>query len=260
VSLIAALADLVLPADCVGCAAPGPHPRLVCAACRAALGAPARRAVPTPTPEELPPTFAAAAYDGPVRALLVAHKEHGLRGAAAPLADALARALARALDAVPTAPAPGLVAIVAVPSARRAVRLRGDDPTRRLAAAAVARLRAAGAPAALSPALRHTRRVCDQAGLDAAQRRANLRGAFSACSEVDGRPVVLVDDVLTTGATLAEAARALCGAGADVRSAAVVAATVLRFPPGPVGTAARTASVSTWRPPGSVVAPDLASG
>ncbi len=54
----------------------------------------------------------------------------------------------------------------------------------------------------------------DQRGLDRAARRRNVRGAFAASPAVSGRTVVLVDDVLTTGATLDEAARTLKAAGA----------------------------------------------
>lgn len=78
-------------------------------------------------------------------------------------------------------------------------------------------------------ALRHVRRVADQAGLDARGRAANLAGALAVRREaqprLEGRPVVLVDDVLTTGATLAEAARALSSAGVSVCAGAVLAAT-----------------------------------
>ncbi|WP_354670887.1 phosphoribosyltransferase family protein [Actinomadura sp. DC4] len=75
------------------------------------------------------------------------------------------------------------------------------------------------------PALRHRRRVADQSGLTATARMANLTGAMEACLDLRGVCVILVDDVITTGATLAEAARALRAAGAEVPAAAVIAAT-----------------------------------
>ena len=68
------------------------------------------------------------------------------------------------------------------------------------------------------------RAVADQAGLSTRDRAANLAGALRATG-VPGRPVIVVDDVMTTGATLVEAARALAAHGHPVAGAAVVAAT-----------------------------------
>ncbi|MDQ2755299.1 MAG: ComF family protein, partial [Actinomycetota bacterium] len=80
--------------------------------------------------------------------------------------------------------------------------------------------------------LRAVRVLADQSGLDRAGRAANLLGAYAVRPRLGaglrGREVVLVDDILTTGATLAEAARALRAHGCEPRAAAVVAATTLR--------------------------------
>jgi ComF family protein len=220
--VLADLLDLVLPRVCAGCQAPG---AVLCRACCLALAAP-RLHRPDPCPAGLPPLVAAAAYAGPVRAALLAHKEDGRLALARPLGRALAAAVA--LLGAPEA------VLVPVPSARAAVRARGHDHARRLA-------RAAGRSA---PLLVPARRVADQAGLSSAGRAENLRGALRARRPLEGLPVVVVDDVVTTGATLAEAARALRAAGADVRGAAVVAATARTRSPG------RVPPLSRRPPPG----------
>jgi predicted amidophosphoribosyltransferase len=191
----------------------------VCAACGALLDGPARIRPPCPVPPGLPPPWAVAPYAGPVRQLIVAHKERGLAGLAGPLGAALARAvLAAAVQGEP-------VLLVPVPSSRASVRRRGEDPTLRIARAAAREATRRGAAAHCLRALRHRRRVADQAGLTATGRAANLDGALGARSGLRGARVIVVDDVITTGATLAEAARALRAAGAEVPAAAVVAAT-----------------------------------
>jgi predicted amidophosphoribosyltransferase len=222
--LFSELLDLVLPLRCAGC---GDAPGLLCTACLGLLSRTPRHAVPSPAPPGLPLPWAAAAYEGPVRAMIVAHKESGRTALAAPLGAALARSLRAA-----TTPEPLLV--VPVPSTRAAVRHRGYDATERITAVAVAALRADGVSVRRVAALSHARRVADQAGLTTADRVANLAGALRVIrpDDVAGRRVIVVDDVITTGATIAEAACALRAAGADVKAAAVVAATKRRYSPG----------------------------
>jgi len=229
--LLGELLELVLPEDCAGC---GTDRGLLCERCRTELAAPARVRWPDPVPPGLPTPWSVAAYDGPVRAAVVAAKEHGRTRLARPLGDALARAVVAAAGRVGDRPAPLL--LVPAPSRRAAVRARGHDPTLRTARRAAAVCRAQGLPVAVAPVLRVAGRVRDQAGLGAGERAANLAGNLSVPARfvplVAGRPVVLVDDVVTTGATLAEAARALRLAGAQVLAAATVAATSRRTPPG----------------------------
>lgn len=209
--MLADLLDLVLPRDCAGCSAPG---RTLCSRCAGALTGPPVAHRPTPAPPGLPPLMAAATYDGVVRSLLLAHKERGRLALVGPLGGALACAAGvHGRGAV----------LVPVPSSPASVRARGHDHARRLAAVAARRL-----GLRTEALLVQVRGVDDQSGLDAAARSANLAGALRARRRLDGLDVVLVDDVVTTGATLAEATRALMAAGAGVRGAAVVAATVLR--------------------------------
>ena len=114
-----------------------------------------------------------------------------------------------------------------MPSAVRAVRERGFDATAAMARAAARSLRPhyrAGVATILGQAVG----VRDQSGLDARARQANLAGGFRLRGRPPDRPVVLVDDLVTTGSSLAEAARVLGRAGVLVLGAATVAATQRR--------------------------------
>ncbi|MEU3512155.1 ComF family protein [Streptomyces longwoodensis] len=206
--------DLVLPTGCAGC---GRARAVLCDGCREALGGGVpRRVRPAPEPAGLPAVFAAAPYGDAVRAVLLAHKERGALGLGRELGVALAGAVwvgvGEGRGEGPT-PAESPLLLVPVPSAPAAVRSRGHDPTRRIALAAAGVLRRAGRPARVAAVLRQRRRVADQAGLDSRQRRENLRGALvvapGGARVLAGGPVVLVDDLMTTGASLAEAARAV---------------------------------------------------
>ncbi|UNO41713.1 ComF family protein [Streptomyces sp. MST-110588] len=227
------IAGLVLPAGCAGCGRPRTE---LCAACRGALlrgagGRGPRRVRPDPAPARLPRVCAAAPYADEVRATVLAHKERGALGLAGPLGAALAGAI-RALRPG-GGPLRGPLLLVPVPSARRSVAGRGHDPVRRMALAAGRELRRGGADARVLAVLRQRRPVADQAGLSASQRRRNLSGALEVAAG-GGRllmaaPVVLVDDLVTTGASLAEAAQVIEGAGGRVVGAAVVAAPTRAF-------------------------------
>ncbi|MDC2952343.1 ComF family protein [Streptomyces heilongjiangensis] len=223
------LTDLVLPAECGGCGRPR---EVLCPECRAALmGAAPGRVRPAPEPVGLPEVHAAAPYEDAVRAALLAHKERGALALAEPLGTALAGAVRAGLGGPGAEGAEDLppgrgasaagdgrggredVLLVPVPSARRAVRARGHDPARRIALAAARVLRRAGTPARVLAVLRQRRAVADQSGLDSRQRLDNLAGALEVAAGgaplLGGGRVVLVDDLMTTGASLAEAARAV---------------------------------------------------
>ncbi|MGW1406539.1 ComF family protein [Streptomyces sp. NPDC002403] len=227
------ISGLVLPVSCGGCGRPRVQ---LCEECRAELhGGAVLRVRPHPEPVGLPVVYAAAAYENAVRAALLAHKERGELG----LAGALGKALAGAVRAgTGHAGGAGPLLLVPVPSARRAVAARGHDPTRRIALAAAGELRRGGIRAQVVAVLRQRRAVADQAGLGARQRQANLAGALEVVTGGErllaAGQVVLVDDLLTTGASLAEAARAVGAACGHARvpgggQAAVVAVSPSAF-------------------------------
>lgn len=199
---------LAFPVECAGCTEPG---AALCPSCAPAL-------LPDPLRRELPSglvVWSGLAYEGPAAGALRALKEQGRTGLARSLAPALAAALAAASGG-----RQGLL-VVPVPTSRAAMRRRGYRVVDLLA------VRAGVRPARL---LSPTRRTADQRALGAEERGTNVTGSLRArgCSGVD---VVVVDDVVTTGATLEEAARALAAAGARVIAAATVAATPRRSGP-----------------------------
>ena len=188
---------------------------------------------PTPCPSGLAACFAAGEYDGVLRALILAHKEHGTFSLAPPLGQVLATAVEAAVDRRV------LTVLVPMPSRAGVVRARGHDPVLRMTRAAAGRLRTAGLRVRVDQILEQRGEVHDQAGLTAEQRSANLvgsmvvrAGARSRLARTDlPHCLVLCDDVLTTGATAREAQRALEDSGLRVRAVTTVAATRKRVMP-----------------------------
>ncbi|MFC0529230.1 ComF family protein [Phytohabitans kaempferiae] len=229
----AGLVDLVLPAECAGCGAERvPLRYAVCAPCAEGLdGLRPGPAAPTPVPPGMPPCTALGAYDGVLRDVLLGYKERGRHGLAVPLGALLADVVAAALGG-----ARGGVLLLPVPATAKAARARHGDHMTRLARRAAERLRRAGWPAAVAVPVRALPRP-DSAELDAAGRAAAAETAFrmragrvSALRRAAaGRRVVLVDDIVTTGVTLAAMGRALASADVVVEGAAVLAATQLRY-------------------------------
>lgn len=225
-----AAVDLLLGGRCVGCGRAG---RVLCAACAGALPDDAHAAWPDPVPPGLAPPWAAGEYAGVVRAMVIGHKERRLLGLRTPLARLLAASVAAGLAELPRAP----VVLVPVPSRPGTARARGHDPMWRVTSRAAALLRREGADVLAVPMLRSRPGVVDQAGLGAEARTANLAGSMHcpgarlealAARRTHAR-IVVCDDVVTTGATLREAQRALEAVGLPVAAVAAVAATRRRI-------------------------------
>jgi predicted amidophosphoribosyltransferase len=234
-----ALTDLALPVSCAACGQPDDQ---VCRGCLDELdrclwfGGP-RPVRPDPCPSLLPTVHATGRYEGPLAALVAAYKDDGRRDCAALLGGYLARAVDAAVAGC--RPAVDVLAhhngpllVVPAPSSRASVRARGDAPLVALAALAVGGF--AAEEAVVAEALRPRRRVADQAGLGARERAVNLEHSMVVqphwTQAVEGAVCVVVDDVLTTGATLVEAGRALRSGGAVAVVAATICATQRRVP------------------------------
>ncbi|MCC6498605.1 MAG: ComF family protein [Propionibacteriaceae bacterium] len=227
-AVAAGLAELVLGACCPGCGAPGPG---TCAECRRQLNGTPPFIVGN-LAAGLPPVLAAGPYADRLRRVLLAAKERGGLGLIPLLGGRLAAALAAlALESGRAGP----LVLVPVPSTPAQVAARGVDLTGALAQVAARRLRAAGLTVSARRGLAQVRRPQDQAGLDRAQRLVNLAGAFRPIGNRVRGQVMVVDDIVTTGATLVEAVRACRAGGGEVLGAAVVAATLRTVGPGTAG-------------------------
>ncbi|MDN5765313.1 MAG: ComF family protein [Humibacillus sp.] len=233
-----ALLDLVIPLDCAACHRPGTR---WCVRCDRALRRLATGAVVDVRADRSSrpalPVRSWGSYASPLDSVVTAWKDEGRSDLSTLLGPLLAQSVHAAIVNVGCSPpkaSPCL--LVPVPSSRGSVRRRGGAPLDGLVSAVLHELPPATAAALrLVPALRHVRNVVDQSRLGTERRRENLSGAMEVGARwravVEARRCVVVDDVVTTGATLAEAARALRSAGADAVEAAVIAATPRRYRP-----------------------------
>ena len=205
--------DLILPLECGGCGAPSTR---WCATCAATLD------VRTDEPHLVTPridpgvaVFSLGRYAGPRRQAIVAFKEHGRRDLVGPFARALALGIHH-LETWGILDAP--FTVVPAPTRASAARRRGGDPVTRVARAATGQHPAIGVRAAL----RTRAMVRDSVGLTIADRERNLSGRIKIIKPVSG-DVLLIDDIVTTGATVREAVRVLTGSGANVTAVLTLA-------------------------------------
>ncbi|GAA3582453.1 ComF family protein [Klugiella xanthotipulae] len=218
------IAALCVPTHCVLCAAPD---RSLCRGCATVLHprptaqrlAPLVRQGPAAgPPAPLPPVFSACPYTDAVRGVIVAVKERGRSDAIPALARLLAEGIlaSDALACGARESRPSLPLVVPLPSTRASERARGFRHMECAARGAIRVLRQRGGyRLSLRPWL-CSRPRRDQVGLGRDARIRNVTHTMSASPRVRGCRVLLVDDLITTGASVREACRALHAAGAQV--------------------------------------------
>lgn len=206
--------SLLVPVVCAGCGSPD---RGLCDPCRTRLCAPGGPGSDAGVRWSCPggiPGLAARRYDALVGAVLLAYKEDARVGLVRPLAAALEPAFRLAMVEAARASDGVAPEIATIPARRRAARERGFHPVERIVRRLGARPRRP---------LRWAREPADQRDFGRAERFANLEGALVARETLADRRFLLVEDVVTTGATVAEAVRAVHAAGGVVAGVVALA-------------------------------------
>jgi predicted amidophosphoribosyltransferase len=196
----ASLSELLFPTRCLGCRQLGIR---ICSQCRSFWHPHIYRSTITVGARALP-VYSSVIYSSVAQKVLLGSKESALIDADQLIRLALSHALSYFNGEI------GMADVVPVPSRKSAIRKRGRDfllaHTEYLAEASGVQLR---------PVLIHRRKVADQTRLSAVEREANLTRAFTCANRgrIGNIPVIIIDDLMTSGATLREAARALFDGG-----------------------------------------------
>lgn len=217
---VSGLVDLLFPLQCAGCGAPGTQ---WCSGCARELGG--LRRVHRPLSAGGPPMYALGRYRGAARRAVLAYKEAGQRHLAEPFGHHLATAVVALAGEIGMERA---CCLVPAPSRRIAARRRGGAHMTRVAHRAAGRLAGAGWSARVADCLVTESGAVDSAELAPAERMGNLSGrvrARPADLPPTDPPVLLIDDVITSGATAAVCARVLADVGIGVAAVLSLTAT-----------------------------------
>ena len=194
--LIRRFVELITPADCLGC---GQNGVVLCATCIQGYGLSKENFLERQDVPELSGLAVGAYYDGPVKELILQLKFHRLRAAV----EAAAELAIGAVEAEWP-----IDVVTAVPVSAGRYRERGYNQSELVARSVAARLRLPYS------SLLGRQTSTHQLGVDRRTRFEQVEGAFYALKRLHGQRVLLVDDVVTTGATLAACAKVLKAAGA----------------------------------------------
>ena len=198
-----ALSELLFPSRCLGCRQLGIG---ICSQCRASWHPHIYRTSIAAEGFSFP-VYSAVAYSPVAQRVLLGAKESALHDADRLILQALSHSLAYFYSEV------GIADLVPIPSRKTNTRKRGRDfileQTNALSRSPRVRVRAI---------LGHSRKVKDQTTLNSRSREINLSQSMRCANRADSSniPVILIDDLVTSGATLREAGRALYGAGYTV--------------------------------------------
>ncbi len=209
------LADLIFPSRCIGCSQLGIS---ICSNCRSSWH-PHTYFREVSVEGRSYPVVSSVQYSPVASRVLLSAKESNIAAADKLLIDAISHSLAHFIKRF------GGRALVAIPSRRSATRKRGRNFLSEITSE-VAKISENEISFIDTQLLVHSRSVKDQSALNSRQRLSNISGALAVPSKFKPRisagnigPLIIVDDLITTGATLAEAIRALLAAGFEVKGA-----------------------------------------